>query len=106
MIHPLLPRIFKNTYPSSKNGIRSGVKGICPPITLNEQILPTAQSTRYLGIIIDQLITMSPHLCNKLLSLNNPFRLLRSLLTSNHIKLPIKLLIYKLYLKPMWTYGI
>jgi retron-type reverse transcriptase len=28
-------------------------KGICPPITLNEQILPTAQSTRYLCIIID-----------------------------------------------------
>lgn len=81
-------------------------KGICPPIALNEQILPTAQSTRYLGIIIDQRLTWSPHLRNKLLSLNNRFRLLRSLLTSNHIKLPIKLLIYKLYLKPMWTYGI
>jgi len=81
-------------------------KGICTPITLNEQILPTTQSTRYLGIIIDQRLTWNPHLRNKLLSLNNRFRLLRSLLTSNYIKLPIKLLIYKLYLKPMWTYGI
>ncbi|CAI6363659.1 unnamed protein product [Macrosiphum euphorbiae] len=76
-------------------------KGICPSITLNEQILPTAQSTRYLGIIIDQRLTWSPHLRSKLLSLNNRFRLLRSLLTSKHIKLPTKLLIYKLYLKPM-----
>jgi len=68
-------------------------KGICPPISLNEQVL-YPQNTRYLGVIIDQRLTWSPHLRNKLLSLNNRFRLLRSLLTSSHIKLPIKLLIY------------
>jgi hypothetical protein len=81
-------------------------KGKCPPITLNEHTLPIAACTRYLGIIIDQRLTWSPHLRDKLLSLNNRFRLLRSLLTSSHISLPTKLLIYKLYLKPMWTYGI
>jgi len=39
-------------------------KGICPPITLNEQILPTAQSTHDLGIITDQRLTWNPHLRN------------------------------------------
>jgi hypothetical protein len=77
-----------------------------PPITLNEQALPTAVSTRYLGIIIDQYLTWSPHLSDKLLSLNNRFRLLCSFLTPSHMSLPIKLLIYKLYIKSMWTYGI
>lgn len=48
----------------------------------------------------------SPHLRNKLLSLNDHFRLVRFLLTSNHINLSIKLLSYKLYLKQIWMYGI
>lgn len=78
----------------------------CPPIILNEQILPVAPCIRYLGITIDQRLTWAPHIRNKLLTLNDRFRLLRSLLTSHHIKLPTKLLIYKLYLKPIWTYGI
>jgi hypothetical protein len=38
--------------------------------------------------------------------LNNRFCLLRSLLTSSHMSLPTKLLICKLYLKPMSTYEI
>jgi hypothetical protein len=39
-------------------------------------------------------------------ALNDRFRLLRLLLTSNHVKLQTKLLIYKLFHKPMWAYGI
>jgi hypothetical protein len=38
-----------------------------PPITLNKHTLPIAVSTRYLGIIIDQRLTWSPHLRDKLL---------------------------------------
>jgi hypothetical protein len=60
-------------------------KGKCPPITLSKHTLPIAVSIRYLGIIIDQRLTWSPHLRDKLLSLNNRFRLLRSLLTSSHM---------------------
>ncbi|KAL4132544.1 hypothetical protein QTP88_009673 [Uroleucon formosanum] len=78
----------------------------CPPIILNEQILPITPCIRYLGITIDQRLTWAPHIRNKLLTLNDRFRLLRSLLTSHHIKLSTKLLIYKLFLKPIWTYGI
>jgi hypothetical protein len=73
----------------------------CPPITLNKHTPPIAVSTRYLGIIIDQNLTWSPHLRDKLLSLNNRFCLRRSLLTFSHMSLPTKLLLYKLYLKPI-----
>jgi len=78
------------------------------PITLHDQTLPTVQSTFYKCIIIDHRLTWS-HLRNKLLSLNYWFRHFRSLLTPSHIKLSIKLLVYKLYLKLMWTvskYGV
>lgn len=34
-------------------------KGKCPPITLNDHTLSTAQNIRYLGIIIDQRLTWS-----------------------------------------------
>lgn len=64
------------------------------------------QLTRIILNVGDQRPTWSPHLRNKLLSLNDRFRLLHSLLTTNHINLSIKLLIHKLYLKPIWTYGI
>jgi hypothetical protein len=76
------------------------------PIILNEQILPVAPCIRYLGIIIDQRLTWAPHLRNKLLTLYDCFRLLRSLLTFHHIKFSTKLLIYKLFLKLFWAYGI
>lgn len=117
----MLPHSSKITYSFLKNGIRNGVwklirlnrhctfilrKGTCPSITLNKPTLPTVQCIRYLGITIDQRLTWLLHLRNKLLSLNYRFRLLRFLLTSNHIKLLTKLLIYKLYLKPMWTHAI
>lgn len=49
----------------------------CPSIVLKKQILLTTQYVRYLGIIIDQRLTWSPHLRNKLLTLNNRFRLFR-----------------------------
>lgn len=78
----------------------------CPLIILNEQTLLTAQHIRHLGIIIDQHITWSPYLRNKLLSLNNCFHFLCSFLTSNNIKLATTILIYKLFFKSIWTYSI
>jgi hypothetical protein len=42
----------------------------------------------------------------KPLALNNRSRQLRFLLTSKHVNLKNKLLLYKLLLKPIWTYGI
>lgn len=108
----------KNIFPSFKNGIRNGglkineSKSVPYTFTIRKKIclyLFSSIKTLYLlrnafaipiGITINQrLIPRSPHLRNKLLSLNYRFGLLRSLLTSHHIKLLTKLLIYKLCLK-------
>jgi len=83
-------------------------QGICMKLSLNNQLLPIAQCVRYLGIHIDSRgKTWLPHIKNKVQSLNIRPRLLRPLLTFKNIKLPNKLLIYKLLqLRPIWTYGI
>lgn len=62
--------------------------GICQTLYLNNQSLPNAQCVRYLGILIDRRLTWLPHIKNKVLSLNNRFRLLRPMLTFKYIKLP------------------
>ncbi|KAL4085079.1 hypothetical protein QTP88_027371 [Uroleucon formosanum] len=81
-------------------------QGVCPTLLLNNQPLPTAQCVRYLGVNIDRRLTWSAHIKNKTRVLNNRFRLLRPFLTSKNIKLPTKLLLYKLLLRPIWSYGL
>jgi len=80
--------------------------GICPTLFLNNQLLLPAQYVRYLGILIDRRLTWKPHIISKTRTLNARFRLLRPLLTSTHMKLSNKLLLYKLLLRPIWTYRI
>jgi hypothetical protein len=87
-------------YPNLRNEISNAIGPdgfICKSTTTHIKYKQT------LLIIIEHL---GLHLRNKILTLNDRFRLLRPLLTSNHVKLPTKLLIYKLFLKPIWVYGI
>jgi len=79
---------------------------VCPPIYLNNVSLPTAQNVRYLGLHLDRRLTWATYTHNKRLALNNRSRQLRYLHTSQHINLKNKLLLYKLLLKPIWTYSI
>jgi len=78
----------------------------CPPIFLNHLPLPSAQNVRYLGFHLDHRLTWVTHTYTKCLALNNRSHQLRFLLTSTHVNLRNKLLLYKLLLKPIWTYGI
>ena len=78
----------------------------CPHITLNNQPLPTTQNVRYLGLYLDRRLTWAAHIRNKRLVLNNRLRQLRFLLSSKHVTLHNKILIYKVLLKPIWSYGI
>jgi len=79
---------------------------ICPTITLNNLPLPSAQNVHYLGLYLDRHLTWATHLRNKRLALNNRHKQLCFLLTSKHITLHNKTLLYKLLLKPVWSYGI
>lgn len=80
---------------------------ICPNVYLNNILIPTADSVRYLGLNLDKRLTWNSHIRIKRLALNARLRRLRTLLTNNkHSSLKIKVLMYKTLLKPLWTYGL
>jgi len=77
----------------------------CPAVTINNIDIPHSTEVKYLGLILDRCLTWSPHLKNKRKKLNSRLHLLRPLLRSN-LTIPIKIILYKTLLKPIWTYGI
>jgi hypothetical protein len=78
----------------------------CPPVHLNDVQIPQENHVKYLGLHIDRRLTWHKHISSKRkqlgLSLTNMYWLLgrKSKLSINN-----KLLIYKVVLKPIWTYG-
>uniref|UniRef100_A0A1B6F9K4 RNA-directed DNA polymerase n=2 Tax=Cuerna arida TaxID=1464854 RepID=A0A1B6F9K4_9HEMI len=79
----------------------------CPPITLNNVPLPQVDEVKYLGIHFDRRLIWRSHIWKKRLQLNLKTQKLNWLI-GNHSKLSVenKLLVYKVILKPIWTYGI
>lgn len=81
--------------------------GDCPPVNLGETILPHNDAVKYLGMHIDRRLTWKKHLHKKREELNLRYRGLHWLLGRNSVlSTDNKLLIYKVVLKPIWTYGI
>lgn len=79
--------------------------GDCPPVSLNNNLIPTTPTIKYLGLTFDRRLTWAQHLKNKRKIVNSRLHLLRSLLRSN-TTISNKLLIYKLIIRPVWSYGI
>lgn len=77
------------------------------PVTLNGAQLPHQSYVKYLGMHLDRKLTWRKHIQSKRDELNIKYRNLYWLLGRNS-KLAIdnKLLIYKVMLKPIWTYGL
>jgi hypothetical protein len=79
----------------------------CPPVHLNDVQIPQENHVKYLGLHLDRRLTWHTHIFAKRkqlgLSLTEMYWLLgrKSKLSINN-----KLLIYKVILKPIWTYGI
>lgn len=82
-------------------------RGDCPPVVLFGTPLPTATSVRYLGIHLDRRLTWKTHVKIKRQELALRIRTYYWLL-GRHSALPPhhKLLVYKIIIKPVWTYGI
>lgn len=77
----------------------------CPPVMLNNKVLPTANEVKYLGLTFDKRLTWGPHLKLKRKQVNSRLHLLRPLLKSK-LSLTNKVSIYKVIIRPVWLYGI
>jgi hypothetical protein len=79
----------------------------CPPVYLNNVLIPESQSARYLGLHLDKTLNWSEHIKKKKKQIDLRLKELYWLI-GRRSRLPLenKLLIYKTVIKPIWTYGI
>lgn len=82
-------------------------KTTCPPVALNNQIIPQNNKVKYLGIHLDRKLTRRHFIETKRSQLNLKYRKMFWLLGLNSkLLIQNKILLYKMILKPVWTYGI
>jgi len=82
-------------------------RGQCPPVYINQTVVPQAETIKYFGLHFDKRLTWKNHIATKRKQLEHK-TLEISWLIGKHSPLSLenKLLIYKAVLKPVWTYGI
>ena len=79
----------------------------CPTVNLNGITIPQSENVRYLGIHLDRRLTWKKHILTKRKALSVQFRKLYWLLARNsNLSLHNKLLLYKIIVKPVWSYGV
>jgi hypothetical protein len=82
-------------------------RGNCPPLTLNQTIIPQADTVKYLGLHLDRRLTWNCHISTLRKRLDLRTKELYWIIGKHSpLSLSNKLLIYKTILKPAWTYGI
>lgn len=79
----------------------------CPSIDLNGSTIPRSETVKYLGMTLDRRLTWKTHIKNKREQLKIKTKKLYWLIGSkSQLNLENKLRIYKVILKPVWSYGI
>lgn len=79
----------------------------CPPVTMNNVIVPQVQAVKYLGMFLDRRLTWHSHIWHKRQHLNLKLNQFSWLLSSkSYLSMENKILIYKIIFKPVWSYGI
>lgn len=82
-------------------------KGTCPTVHLNNQPLPQTEDAKYLGVHIDRRLTWKKHIFAKRKQLGLKYSKLYWLIgPRSKLSTENKLLVYKVILKPVWTYGV
>lgn len=80
-------------------------KSDCPPVTYKGELIPRASHVRYLGLYLDRRLTFKDHIDKKRKELDIKRKKFYYILNRNSpLSLKNKLLIYKVMLKPIWTY--
>jgi hypothetical protein len=82
-------------------------RGDCASVSLNNQVIPQENDTKYLGVHLDRRLTWRKHIQFKRKQLDLKFKKMYWLLGRNsQLSKLNKLMVYKTTLKPVWTYGI
>ena len=82
-------------------------KGQCPPVCINQTVIPHVETVKCLGLHFDRRLTWKGHIAMKQKQLDHKTREIKWFIGKNSpLPLENKLLIYKTILKPVWTYGI
>lgn len=77
------------------------------PVLINNQIIPYANTAKYLGMTLDAKLKWNEHVKKKKEELNIRYRKLYWLLgRTSELSTENKIMIYKQVLKPVWTYGV
>jgi hypothetical protein len=80
---------------------------LCPPVAMNNVLIPTQTEVKYLGLHLDQRLTWRTIIRTKRQHLNLKLLAMYWLLGhKSKLFLENKFLLYKCVLKPVWTYGI
>jgi hypothetical protein len=79
----------------------------CPTVTLNGNQNPKRETAKYLGINLDRRLTWRTHIFAKRKQLGMEFQQMYWILgRKSELSIENKLLIYKIILKPIWTYRL
>lgn len=80
-------------------------KADCPPISFGGQQIAQPDTVKYLGLHLDRRLTFGPHVKMKRKELDLKRKKYYYILNKNSpLSLKNKILIYKVMLKPVWTY--
>jgi hypothetical protein len=81
-------------------------KGQCPPVCINQTVIPHVETIKYLGLHFDQADLERTH-CNERETTRSQNTGVKWLIGKNSpLSLQNKILIYKTALRPVWTDGI
>jgi hypothetical protein len=82
-------------------------KGQCPPVCINQTVIPQAETVKNLGLPFDRKLTWKEYIAMTRKQFDHRTRDIKWLIGKiSPLSLENKTLIYKTILKPIWTYGI
>lgn len=83
------------------------LRDICPPVTVDNVVIPGKSDVKYLGLHLDQRLTWHKHIQTKRRQLDLKARQMYWLMgKKSKLSVKNKILLYKSMLKPIWSYGL
>lgn len=76
------------------------------PVYLDGNVIPQTKTANYLGMLLDSKLTYGPHIQRKRRQVLDKFKRMWWLFRpGSGVSLANKILLYKMIIKPVWTYG-